>query len=163
MPGLVANDNGYITYESSAGPEYGDGSRHCLARAVNKHCTPSLCEEVRQKSDSVWEVGGGGHNMEKEAWQHVFALLISTNKCRKSHSSYLNSNACELEVAICCLWCILYFNTNLPLFLLVLMCCSMHVNDLWLHFSGKILNIFIHASPSASKINLFDIVSYIKV
>ena len=27
--------------------------------------------------------------MEKGAWQHVFALLISTNKCRKSHSSYL--------------------------------------------------------------------------
>ena len=33
--------------------------------------------------------GGGAHNMEKGAWQHVFALLISTNKCRKSHSSYL--------------------------------------------------------------------------
>ena len=33
--------------------------------------------------------GGGAHNMEKGAWQHVFALLISINKCRKSHSSYL--------------------------------------------------------------------------
>ena len=35
--------------------------------------------------------GGGerGHNMEKGAWQHVFVLLISTNKCRQSHSSYL--------------------------------------------------------------------------
>ena len=58
MPGLVADDNGYITYESSAGPEYGDDSRHCLAGAVNEHCTPSLCEEVRQGSDRVW--GGGG-------------------------------------------------------------------------------------------------------
>ena len=27
--------------------------------------------------------------MEKGAWQHMFVLLISTNKCRKSHSSYL--------------------------------------------------------------------------
>ena len=49
MPGLVADDNGYITYESSAGPEYGDGSRHCLARALNKHSTPSLHEEVSQR------------------------------------------------------------------------------------------------------------------
>ena len=32
---------------------------------------------------------GGTHNTEKGAWQHVFALLISTNKCRKSHSSCL--------------------------------------------------------------------------
>ena len=42
----------------------------------------------------MWEEGGGGgggggHNMEKGAWQNVFAVLISTNKCRKSHSSYL--------------------------------------------------------------------------
>ena len=88
LPCLVADGNGYITYESSAGPEYGDSSRHCLARAVKKHCTPSLCEEVRQRSDRVWE-GGRGHSMEKAAWQHVFALQISTNKCRKSHSSYL--------------------------------------------------------------------------
>ena len=29
VPDLVADDNVYITYESSAGPEYGDGSRHC--------------------------------------------------------------------------------------------------------------------------------------
>ena len=83
MLDLVADDNVYITYESSAGPRCGDGSRHCLAGAVNEHCTPSLREEVRQR----WEEGA--HNMEKGAWQHVFALLISTNKCRKSHSSYL--------------------------------------------------------------------------
>ena len=89
MLDLVADDNVYITYESSAGPKYGDGSRHCLAGAVNEHCTPSLCEEVRQRLDRVWGGGGGAHNMEKGAWQHVFALLISTNKCRKSHSSYL--------------------------------------------------------------------------
>ena len=90
MPGLVADDNGYFTYESSAGPEYSDGSRHCLAGAVNEHCTPSL-HEVRQRSDRVWGGGGGGgaHNMEMGAWQHVFALLISTTKCRKSHSRYL--------------------------------------------------------------------------
>ena len=37
----------------------------------------------------VLERGGGVHNMEKGVWQHVFASLISTNKCRKSHSSYL--------------------------------------------------------------------------
>ena len=60
VPGLVAVDNGYITYESSAGPEYGDGSRHCLARALNKHSTPSLHEEVSQRSDRVWEEGEGG-------------------------------------------------------------------------------------------------------
>ena len=60
MPDLVADDNVYITYESSAGPKYRDSSRHCLAGAVNKHCTPSLCEEARQRSDSVWEEGGGG-------------------------------------------------------------------------------------------------------
>ena len=59
MLDLVADDNVYITYESSAGPKYGDGSRHCLASAVNEHCTPSLCE-VRQRSDRVWEGGGGG-------------------------------------------------------------------------------------------------------
>ena len=60
MPGLVADDNGYITYESSAGPEYGDGSRHCLDHALNKHSTPSLHEEVSQRSDRVWEEGEGG-------------------------------------------------------------------------------------------------------
>ena len=35
-----------------------------------------------------------------------------------------------------------------------LLCCSMHVNDPWLHFSGK-NSIFIHSSPNASKIK-FD-------
>ena len=64
MPGLVAVDNGYITYESSAGPEYGDGSRHCLARALNKHSTPSLHEEVSQRSDRVWEEGEGSQHGE---------------------------------------------------------------------------------------------------
>ena len=59
MPGMEADDNGYFTYESSAGPEYGDGSRHCLTGAVNEHCTPSLREEVRQRSDRVWEGGRG--------------------------------------------------------------------------------------------------------
>ena len=55
MPDLVADDNVYITYESSAGPEYGDGR---LTGAVNERCTPSLREEVRQRSDRVWGEGG---------------------------------------------------------------------------------------------------------
>ena len=57
-----------------------------------------------------------------------------------------------MEVAICCLWCILYLNTNLPLFLLVY-CVSA---CMWMIcgciFLEKMLNIFIHAWPSASKI-----------
>ena len=61
MPDLVADDNVYITYESSAGPKYGNASRHCLAGAVNEHCTPSLCDEVRQRSDRVWGRGGTQH------------------------------------------------------------------------------------------------------
>ena len=31
----------------------------------------------------------GSNNTEKGAWWHVFALLISTDKCRKYHSKYL--------------------------------------------------------------------------
>ena len=64
MPDLVADDNSYITYESSAGPEYGNGSRHCLTPAVNEHCTPSLREEVRQRSDRVWEGEGFAQHRE---------------------------------------------------------------------------------------------------
>ena len=66
--------------------------------------------------------------------------------------SFRPDPACEVEVAICCLWCILYFNTNLPLFLLaycVSACMWMICGCIFLE---KILNIFIHASPSASKI-----------
>ena len=60
MPDMVADDNGFITFESPAGPENGDGSRNCRAGAVNEHCTPSLHEEVRERSGRVGEVGGGG-------------------------------------------------------------------------------------------------------
>ena len=78
----------------------------------------------------------------KFVWQCVIHQDI-----RKKHLC-----TCEVEVAICCLWCILYFNTNLPLFLLVY-CVSA---CMWMIcgciFLEKILNIFIHASPSASKI-----------
>ena len=49
---------------------------------------PFLREEVSQRSDRVRVERGGGHNMEKGAWQHML-ILISTNKRRKSHSSYL--------------------------------------------------------------------------
>ena len=62
MSDLVADDISYITYESSAGPEYGDGCRHCLTRAVNEHCT--LREEVRQRSDRVWEGEGVAQHRE---------------------------------------------------------------------------------------------------
>ena len=55
--------------------------------------------------------------MEKGAWQHVFALLISTNKCRKSHSSYLMLVKWKLPYVVFGVYYI--FNTNLPLFLLV--------------------------------------------
>ena len=97
VPDMVADDNGYITFESPAGPENSNRSRNCRACAVNKPCTPSLREEVRERSGRAGEeVGGGGgggggdmHNTEKGAWQHVFALLISTVKCRKYHSKYL--------------------------------------------------------------------------
>ena len=40
MPDMVADNDGYITYDSPAGSEYGDGSRKCQASAVNEHCTP---------------------------------------------------------------------------------------------------------------------------
>ena len=46
---MVTDDNGYITYEPPAESENGDGSRNCQAIAVNKRCTPSLCEEVRER------------------------------------------------------------------------------------------------------------------
>ena len=55
---MVADDNGYIAYEPPAGPGNSDGSRHCQAGAADEHCTPSLCEEVRERSGKV---GEGGH------------------------------------------------------------------------------------------------------
>ena len=88
MPDLVADDNVYITYESSAAPEYGDRSRQSKPVPSTSTAPPAF---VRRSSRGRTGCGGGGggHNMEKGAWQHVFVLLISTNKCRKSHSRYL--------------------------------------------------------------------------
>ena len=72
--------------------------------------------------------------MEKGAWQHVFALLISTNKCRKSHSSYLMLVKWKLPYVVFGVYYILI--PICPVFV-GLLCFSMNVNDLWLHFSGK--------------------------
>ena len=124
-----------------------------LAGAINEHCTPSLCEEVRQRSDTVCGVRGGGggggtNNMQKGVWRHMFALLISTNKCRKSHSSYLMLVNWKLPYVVFGV----YYNTNLPLLLLVycVAACTWMIRDCV--FLEKILNIFIHASPNACKI-----------
>ena len=51
-------------------------------------------------------VGEGGeetHNTEKGAWRRVFALPTSV----ENTIALKISNACELEVAICSLWCML--------------------------------------------------------
>ena len=68
VPDMVTDDNDYITYGSSAGPENGDGSKKCQAGAVNEHCTPSLREEVRERSGRAgerdtqhWEGGVAAH------------------------------------------------------------------------------------------------------
>ena len=71
--------------------------------------------------------GEGGHNMEKGAWQHVFVLLISTNKCRKSHSSYLVLVNWKLPYNVFGVYFILI--PICPCFV-ALLCCSIHVNDL---------------------------------
>ena len=64
MPDMVADDDGYITYDSPAGPEYSDGSRNCQASAVNERCTPFLREAVRERSYGVGEGTGGAQHRE---------------------------------------------------------------------------------------------------
>ena len=71
-----------------------------------------------------WGGGGGGGGGGGEGAQHgeggVAARVRFTDQYQQVQKISLQlSSACELEVVICCLWCILYFNTNLPLFLLV--------------------------------------------
>ena len=51
--------------------------------------------------------GGGAHNTEKRAWQHVFALMISSNKCRKYHSKYLMPVNWKLPYVVFGEYCIL--------------------------------------------------------
>ena len=64
--------------------------------------------------------------MEKGALQHVFVLLISTNKCRKSHSSYLVLVNWKLPYIVFGVYHIQY---QFALVFVGLLCCSMHVND----------------------------------
>ena len=127
-----------------------DTARHrLLAGAVNEHCTPSLHGQ-RSDRGRGW---GGEHNMEKGAWQHVFVLLISTNKCRKSHSSYLVLVNWKLPYVV---FGVYYILIPIALVFVGLLCCSM---AMWMIcdciFLEKILKIFIHASPNASEIK-FD-------
>ena len=55
---MVADDNGDITYESTAGLE--NGSRNCQTDAINEHCIPTLHEEVRKRSGRAGEGRGEG-------------------------------------------------------------------------------------------------------
>ena len=92
--------------------------------------------------------------MVKGAWQHVFVfvLLISTNKCRKSHSSYLVLVNWKLPSVVFCVYYIL-----IPIcpcfcwFIVLQHACKWSMTE----FLKKLLNILIHASPNASKIK-FD-------
>ena len=76
VPDLVGDDNGYITYEPQAGPEYGDGSRHYLANAANEHSTPSL-HEVRGRSDAQHGEGGmAAHVHFTDQCQQVYKISL---------------------------------------------------------------------------------------
>ena len=100
-------------------------------------------------------VGGGGGG--RTTWRRGHGSTCSLYWSVPTSVENLTplSNACELEVAMWCLWCILYFNTNLPLFLLVycVAACMWMIHDCI--FLEKILNIFIPTSTNASKIK-FD-------
>ena len=59
----------------------------------------------------------GMHNTEKGVWQHLFALLISIDKCRKYHSKCLMFVNWKLQYVV---FGVYYIVTSiLPLFLLV--------------------------------------------
>ena len=72
---LVADDNGYITFKPPAGSENGDGNRNCWAGAINEHCTPSFCEEVRERSGRAGE--GGGRLTDVQHWEEGVVLYLS--------------------------------------------------------------------------------------
>ena len=89
--------------------------------------------------------------MEKGAWQHMFALLISTNKCSKSHSSYLILvKYWKLPYVVFGVYYILIPICPCFCWLTVLQhACELSVAA----FFWKKYSIYsVHASPSASKI-----------
>ena len=105
--------------------------------------------------------GEGGHNMEKGVWQHVFILLISTNKCKKSHSSYLMLVNWKLPYVVCGVCYIL-----IPIcpcfcwFTVLQHACEWSVTA----FFWKKYSIYSSMLRQVlAKSNLFDIVSHTKV
>ena len=154
MSDLVADNNGDITYEPPAGSENSDGSD-----IEGETAEPVLLMStapppfVRRRGRGQAGQGRGWdwptHSTKKRAWRQVFALLINDWQLYKILLQI--TNASELETAICCLWCIIYFNTNLSLFLLVycVAACLWIIHDRM--FLEKILNIFSYASPNSNK------------
>ena len=154
VPGTIADDNGYIIYDSPAGPENSDGSWNCRTGAVNEHCTP---RRWGRGQASLRGERGKTNNTEKGAWQHVFALLISTDKRRKFHSKYIMLMNWKLSYAV---FSVYYILTTICPCCVGLLCCSMHVNALWLHFSWNEYSMYSSMlSQILTKSNLIDTVS----
>ena len=157
MSNVVVEDNGGITCEPPAGSKNGDGSDIEAETAepvllTNSAPPPFVRRRGRGRARRGKKEGGGltAHSTEKGAWQQVLALLISDWQLLQI--SLQISSTCELEVAICCLWCILYFNTNFSFFLLVycVAACVWMIHDcICLEIT---FNIFIYASLDSSKI-----------
>ena len=142
VPDMVADDNGYITYDS----QRGQSTATIAETAQTVPSTSAAPPPFLGRSGSGWTGWGRGEGDAQHGEGGVAACIHFSDQYQEMWKMTVQiSNACGLEVAICCLWWIWHLNTSLPMFCWFTVLQHACEWSMTAFFLEKILNIFIHA------------------
>ena len=144
---LLADDNGDITYGPPAGSENGDGSDIEAETAESMPSTSAVLPTFVRRRRGRGRAGQGregvidGHTTLRSGRGSRFRFTDQwLANCRKYHSKYLmfvNWKLPYVVFGVCCIW-------HQSIFVFVgLLCCSMRMNDPWLHFPWKRYSVYL--------------------